>query len=129
MQCANDLHRRDVHVDKAIAAMRAAPRRRWTVAALARIAGLSRAPFARRFRESTGMSPFRWLTELRLGLAKERLRETDLPLATLASELGYSSEFALSKAFKRTFGLAPGRFRRLTQRPLRPMPPLVRAAA
>jgi AraC-like DNA-binding protein len=89
------------------------PARRWTVAALARVAGLSRAPFARRFRRSTGTSPLRWLTEHRLGLAQRRLVATDLGLAAIAVEIGYSSDFAFAKAFKRAFGVAPGGFRRL----------------
>jgi transcriptional regulator GlxA family with amidase domain len=112
--CANDVHRHDVYVEKAVAAMRKDPSRPWTVAALARVAGLSRAPFARRFREATGVSPRRWLTALRLRLACERLLDDEnLALARVAIELGYSSEFALSKAFKRLHGIAPGRYRRV----------------
>jgi transcriptional regulator GlxA family with amidase domain len=110
---ANDAHAPDPYVERALAAMRADPGRRWTVAALARIAGLSRAPFARRFRRSTGTSPLRWLTEHRLGLAQNRLAMTDFGLAVIAVEIGYGSDFAFAKAFKRRFGVAPGKFRRL----------------
>lgn len=109
---ANDAAASDSYVERAKEAMRADPGRRWTVAALARTAGLSRAPFARRFRRATGKSPGRWLTELRLELARRRLVETDDGLLTIAVEIGYSSDFAFSKAFKRLFGIAPGSFRR-----------------
>lgn len=102
----------DVYVARALAAMIAEPARRWTVAALGRIAGLSRAAFARRFTDALGTSPLRWLTAHRLELARRRLRETDHALAALAHELGYASEFAFAKAFKRAMGIAPGRFRR-----------------
>ncbi len=110
---ANDLHAEDGYVERSLSAMRADPARRWTVASLARVAGLSRAPFARRFRRATATSPLRWLAEHRLGLAGKRLVETDLPLAAIALEIGYGSDFAFAKAFKRFFGIAPGVFRRV----------------
>lgn len=109
---ANDVHARDAYVERALAAMKADPARRWTVASLARVAGLSRAPFARRFRRATGTAPLRWLAEHRIGLAGARLAEGDLALAAIAAEIGYRSEFALSKAFKRIVGVAPVVFRR-----------------
>ena len=109
---ANDVCAPDEYVDRALAAMKAAPTRRWTVAALARVAGLSRAPFARRFRQATRTSPRRWLAAYRLGLARSHLLCGDITLAAIAAEVGYATEFALSKAFKRTFGIAPARFRR-----------------
>jgi transcriptional regulator GlxA family with amidase domain len=105
----------DFHVARAIAAMKADPTRRWTVAALARVGGLSRAAFARRFTHQMKMSPIRWLVEHRLHLAQQRLVDTDLGLAAIAFEIGYASEFAFAKAFKRLFGIAPGRFRRFSQ--------------
>jgi AraC-like DNA-binding protein len=99
-------------VARALAAMRADPARRWTVAALGRVAGLSRAVFAKRFLEQVGVPPLRWLAEHRAALAQERLRETDLKLAAIAAEVGYLCEFAFAKAFKRLVGVAPGLFRR-----------------
>lgn len=92
--------------------MRADPSRRWTIAELARIACLSRAPFARHFRQATKTSPQRWLAQYRLELAKRYLLETDSTLAFIATVVGYSSEFALAKAFKRLVGIAPGIYRR-----------------
>lgn len=110
--------------------MKSDPARRWTVASLARAAGLSRAPFARRFRQATGKSPLRWLTEHRLDVARARLLRTDLALAAIANEVGYGSEFAFSKAFKRLLGVAPGTFRREMLRVLRTsLTPRFRAAA
>jgi transcriptional regulator GlxA family with amidase domain len=118
---------RDLHVARALAAMKAEPSRRWTVAALARVAGLSRAAFARRFTRALGVGPVRWLTEHRLRLAQARLVATDHGLAAVAIEIGYQSEFAFAKAFKRLFGVAPGAFRRLARRTF--VTSIVRAAA
>lgn len=111
---ANDS--KDLHVERALDAMRADPTKRWTVGQLARIAGLSRSAFARRFTLGAGVPPLKWLAEHRLELARERLVETSLPLAHIATEVGYACEFAFAKAFKRRFGSAPGVFRRSFQR-------------
>jgi transcriptional regulator GlxA family with amidase domain len=124
----------DEYVARALRAMKADPARRWTVAALSRAAGLSRAPFARRFRRATGTSPLRFLTEHRLELAQALLAAEPLTLAAVAAAVGYSSEFALSKAFKRVFGIAPAVFRRarraaVTSRAASGATPRFRAAA
>ncbi|HEX4447708.1 MAG TPA: AraC family transcriptional regulator, partial [Polyangiaceae bacterium] len=84
----------DSHVERALAAMKHEPSRRWTVAALARIAGLSRAPFARRFERATGTPPLKYLTGLRLQRAATRLVTTDARLAEIAFEIGYATEFS-----------------------------------
>lgn len=102
----------DAHVARALEAMTDDPSRRWTVADLAHVAGLSRAPFARRFQEATGQSPLRWLAAHRMQLAADRLTATDDALAQVATLVGYESEFAFAKAFRRHFGEAPGTFRR-----------------
>lgn len=120
---------RDPYVARALDAMKKDPSRRWTVAALARVSGLSRAAFARRFRRALGTSPLRWLTEHRLRLAQARLLETDLALAGVATEVGYESEFAFAKAFKRVIGIPPGLFRRRAALPPRPSASVFRAAA
>jgi AraC-like DNA-binding protein len=102
--------------DPRIARVLAALRRRlgaaWTVAALARIAGMSRAAFARLFTEMLGVPPLRHLASLRMREAARLLVETDAGLAAIAGQLGYASEFALSRAFKRHLGVAPARYRR-----------------
>jgi AraC-like DNA-binding protein len=126
-RAANDAAR-DPYVERAIAAMTADPARAWTLSKLARVAGLSRAPLSRRFQAATGTSPLRWLRAHRLSRAERRLVETDMPLAVIADEVGYASEFAFAKAFKRRYGVAPGLFRRGVSCPPRATA-LVRAAA
>ena len=74
-------------------------------------AALSRSAFARRFTELLGEAPLAYLTEWRMALARERLRDTDQRLAAIAQSLGYGSEFAFAAAFKRHHGAAPGRWR------------------
>ena len=101
----------DLAVERALAIMRrdlAQPRR---IAELARAVGLSRAAFARRFRAAVGAPPERHWVELRMQHAARRLAETDLGLAAIAAEVGYRSEFAFSRAFKRWSGVAPGSYR------------------
>ncbi|GAA1644630.1 AraC family transcriptional regulator [Actinoplanes couchii] len=89
-----------------------APNRQWTVDQMAALANLSRSTFARRFAATVGMPPLRYLGWWRLHIAARRLRQTDVPLAVIAGEVGYGSEFALAHAFKREFGVATGTFRR-----------------
>jgi transcriptional regulator GlxA family with amidase domain len=102
----------DGRVAKALQAMRAEPAKRWTVEGLAKTAGLSRAAFARQFRLHTGTSPRLYLARLRMKLAAELLLHSDAGLAEVAAGVGYDSEFAFSRAFKRHHGIAPGVFRR-----------------
>jgi len=105
----------DRRVTRALELLRADPAKPWTVDKLARAVGLSRAAFARRFAAVTGRSPRRFTSELRLALAASWLESTDDSLAEVAARVGYASEFAFSRAFKRMHGLAPGSFRRLRQ--------------
>lgn len=105
----------DRKVLRALAVLQADPAKRWTVERLARTVGLSRAAFARRFAAVSGRSPLRYLTELRLTLAASLLETTDDSLAELAQRVGYVSEFAFSRAFKRKHGVAPGSFRRMSR--------------
>jgi AraC-like DNA-binding protein len=88
------------------------PAHPWTVEELARRAGLSRAAFAKRFAQLVGRSPLAYLTWWRMATAARALRDTDAPLAAVATRTGYTSEFAFAKAFKREFGIAPGGYRR-----------------
>ena len=87
------------------------PARDWTVATLAAEVGISRAALARRFTDLVGVPPMAYLTWWRLTMAARLLRETELPLPSIASKVGYASPFALSHAFKRQFGVAPGGYR------------------
>ncbi|WP_371527055.1 AraC family transcriptional regulator [Streptomyces sp. NBC_01283] len=104
---------RDPAVTAALHAIHDDPARPWTVEELGARAGLSRAPFARRFAATVGMPPLAYLTWWRMTSAGRLLREEDLPLRQVAERAGYTSEFAFSKAFKREFGVAPGQYRRL----------------
>ena len=117
----------DRRIARALAVLHGDPGKRWTVERLARSVGLSRAAFARRFAAVCGRSPLRYLTELRLALAASHLDTTDDSLAEVALRVGYASEFAFSRAFKRQHGVAPGVFRRL-RRDTRTFTPLLAAA-
>ncbi len=86
--------------------------REWSVAGLAKQAGMSRAVFSARFTEKLGTSPMAYLTRYRLYQAQQRLHKPGASMAQIAAEVGYSSEAAFSKAFKRELGIAPGAYRR-----------------
>lgn len=90
------------------------PARSWTVEQLGAAAGLSRATFTRRFTALVGEPPLTYLTRWRLTAAARILRQQDVPLSAVARQVGYTSEFAFAKAFKREYGLAPGNYRRAT---------------
>lgn len=90
------------------------PARPWTVEQLGAAAGLSRATFTRRFTALVGEPPLTYLTRWRLTTAARILRQQDVPLSVVARSVGYTSEFAFAKAFKREYGLAPGTYRRAT---------------
>jgi AraC-like DNA-binding protein len=95
----------------ALRAIHSEPGRNWTVESLGAQAGLSRAAFARRFALLVGEPPLAYLTTWRMTAAGRMLRESDAPIAALAARVGYGSEFAFAKAFKREYGIAPGRYR------------------
>ena len=76
------------------------------------MAGLSRTAFARRFRTMVGEPPLTYLTRWRMTVAAQLLRETNLPVESVATRVGYGSPFAFGKAFKRSMGNAPGAYRR-----------------
>ncbi|MFF2024609.1 AraC family transcriptional regulator [Streptomyces sp. NPDC058171] len=102
----------DERVGRALDALYGAPGHPWSVAELARVAGMSRAAFAPLFRELVGESPIAHLTGWRMSLAKTALCEQpDLPVGRIAASVGYGSEFAFSAAFRRVVGMPPGRYR------------------
>jgi AraC family transcriptional activator of mtrCDE len=96
---------------RAVAAMVQDPARAWTLDELADRANASRASLVRMFRRMAGRAPLEFLVELRLDLARRKLAVTALPLAAIAAEIGYASESAFSRAFRRRFGIRPGRAR------------------
>lgn len=102
---------RDDQVGRALAAIHRQPEKDWTVASLAREVGMSRSGFSARFTSLVGESAKRYLTQWRMQLARAQLMETSDSLAVLAERLGYNSEAAFCRAFKRVFGVSPGSVR------------------
>jgi AraC-like DNA-binding protein len=102
---------RDPVLAPALALLHRDPARRWTVSDLAAGVAVSRSVLDERFRQVLGRSPIRYLTEWRMHLAEELLDTTDLGVVPIARRVGYDSEEAFSRAFKRAHGLAPGRWR------------------
>jgi len=105
----------DPHVNRAITMLHEQPARAWTVEELAHGAGVSRSALADRFTELLGESPIRYLTNWRIHLAKQMLCETDRSLAEVAESIGYESEYAFNRAFKRQVGKPPAAWRKRTQ--------------
>ncbi|MBM7789716.1 AraC family transcriptional regulator [Tenggerimyces flavus] len=105
---------RDPTLSAILAGIHRSPERAWTVDAMAAESGLSRTSFARRFNEVIGQPPLAYLTWWRMMTAARMLRDSDLPLAAVARRVGYSSEFAFANAFKREYGIAPGKYRQAT---------------
>ena len=103
---------RDPHLSAAVAAVHREPARAWTVAKLAVLVGMSRTAFATRFALLLGESPMRYLARFRMTRAIELLRDSRLSLSTIAERVGYASDVAFHKAFKRHVGVGPGAFRR-----------------
>jgi len=88
---------------------------RWTVAELARTAGMSRAVFAERFTRTVGVPPMQYLLEWRIAIAKDVIRRERAPLAEVAEKIGYQSASAFSVAFTRQAGCSPSTFARLSE--------------
>ena len=101
----------DKRLSKAWQAMLAEPGHEWTIDTLAAAASMSRATFMRAFVKVAGVSPWVLLTQLRMELAFNLLRQSRLSLLDIAAQAGYQSQAAFSKKFKETYGEAPGRLR------------------
>jgi AraC family transcriptional regulator, activator of mtrCDE len=93
---------------RAVAAILREPARQWELQELATTAAVSRATLIRSFRRICGLPPQAFITEVRLSLARNRLTHTSDPLSSIASDVGYQSEAALSRAFLRRFQIRPG---------------------
>ncbi len=103
---------RDPAVARAIGLLHGGLNRRWTAADLAREVGLSRSAFAERFTRVMGAPPMHYLGTRRLEAAARRLQDSGDAIARIAFEVGYESEAAFNRAFKRHFGLPPAAWRR-----------------
>ncbi|ARU95896.1 AraC family transcriptional regulator [Tatumella citrea] len=99
---------KDPRLAHALLALHRHPGKEWTVAELAAECNSSRSVFAGRFRQTIGISPLRYATELRMQLASQWLNSERLPIETVAQRLGYTSQAAFSRAFKRITGHPPG---------------------
>lgn len=105
----------DPAISAALHAIHRDPAQRWTVETLAAQARLSRAAFSKRFTTMIGQPPLTYLTWWRMTTAARLLHGSDAPLSEVATQTGYTSEFAFANAFKREYGTAPGRYRRHSQ--------------
>jgi AraC-like DNA-binding protein len=83
----------------------------WSVLKLAEISGLSRVAFARTFRDALGQTPMQYLTDWRMTLARDYLRNSELGLAKIANVTGYGSPYAFTAAFRRHHADPPGAWR------------------
>ena len=102
---------RDPVLAPALSLLHSSPERKWTVGDLASSANVSRSLLDDRFRQVLGRSPIRYLTEWRMHVA-EGLLESDISVLTVARRVGYDSEEAFSRAFKRAHGLSPSHWRK-----------------
>lgn len=104
---------RDPRLARAILALHRQPGREWTVAQLAAESHISRSVFARRFETTLGVPPLRYATELRMRLAAQLLTHERVSIDVVARRLGYTSQAAFSRAFKRVIGKSPGACRQM----------------
>jgi AraC-like DNA-binding protein len=104
---------RDPRLARAILALHRQPGHQWTVAQLAAECHVSRSVFARRFETTIGVPPLRYVTELRMHLAIQLLTQERVPIEAVALRLGYTSQAAFSRAFKRVIGTPPGASRQV----------------
>jgi AraC-like DNA-binding protein len=103
---------REPFVGRALAALHRNPARDWSIESLAREVGLSRSALAERFTQFVGQPPMQYLTKWRMQLAAAHLRGGMDSLTTIADRVGYESEAAFSRAFKKAVGTAPGQWRK-----------------
>jgi AraC-like DNA-binding protein len=103
---------RDPLVHKALSRMHARPAQAWTIEDLAREAGTSRSVLAERFTELIGIPPMQYLARWRMQVASELLSSGSTTIAGIAAEIGYESEAAFSRAFKKAMGIPPSKWRR-----------------
>jgi AraC-like DNA-binding protein len=109
---------RDAQIGPALAAIHADPARGWTLSSLAREVTMSRSAFAARFTELVGEPPMQYLTHVRIQLAVNALRDDGATVAELADRLGYRSQAAFARAFKREVGVPPGAVKRGARDPI-----------
>lgn len=107
---------RDRHVAKALALFHGSVAHGWTIEELGREVGLSRSALVERFTRLIGVPPMQYLSNWRMQLAQQMLRTSSTPMAEIAYRVGYGSDAAFSRAFKKAFGAAPSTQRRSVKR-------------
>lgn len=107
---------RDPQIAAALAEIHGDPARHWTVDRLATQVAMSRSAFAARFTALMGVSPIDYLTSWRMQCASRLLEQVNLSIDAIAGRVGYTSEIAFSRAFKRVFLMSPSAYRRAIQR-------------
>lgn len=110
---------RDEVVSRVLSMIHGRPEHPWTLAELAREAASSRSTLAKRFTELVGQPPMQYLTHWRMQVAATRLAQSATKIATVGGEVGYDSEAAFSRAFKKATGFAPGAWRESRRTPAR----------
>jgi len=102
---------RDPRIGKTLSLIHQYPQKRWSVKLLANAASMSRAAFAKRFSNLVGEAPLTYLTRWRMDLAANILRESNSPIAPVATKVGYESETTFSRIFRKSRGIPPGQYR------------------
>ena len=102
----------DANIARVLTAVHKDPAFSWTLEALAKIAGLSRTSFATRFAKCMTMTPMGYITNWRMQIASQQLMQTDDPIIKVAEDVGYQSEAAFSRVFKKHHMAAPATYRR-----------------
>ncbi|TPL04372.1 MULTISPECIES: AraC family transcriptional regulator [unclassified Mesorhizobium] len=110
---------RDRDIGRVLAAIHLEPDHDWTVEALARMMGASRSGFAERFATIVGETPAKYVTQVRMHQARQWLVRDRMKISVVAARLGYESDAAFSRAFKRVIGSAPSHFRAEEQAEIR----------
>ncbi|MBX7079948.1 MAG: AraC family transcriptional regulator [Nannocystaceae bacterium] len=103
---------RDPKIGRALAAIHREPARAWSASALAAMVGMSRSSFFARFTEVVGEPPASYVARWRMSVAADLMSHPDLSMGQLAERVGYGSEHAFGKVFKRVMGVPPGEYRR-----------------
>lgn len=103
---------KDTRINHALSLLHTDPQISWTLADIAHAVGMSRSAFAVRFKQLVGRTPLDYLTKWRLQKARELLKQRHLPIIEIAEQVGYTSDAAFNRAFKRQFRENPGAVRR-----------------
>jgi len=120
---------RDESIGRALGKLHDRPAHAWSLEDLAREVGMSRSVLAERFNHFVGAPPMQYLAQWRMQLAANLLASTTMGLAEIADKVGYGSESALSRAYKRWVGVAPAEWRRNKQGGASPVPGAIAATA